>query len=249
MIGYLNWQAPLWRDESRTTKYFDIPLFGRFEVLSPISVNGMWQIEYISNGKTVTGWLQDKYMEHYVQTLPSNVVDIAALQTPEVNDAAQYIIWDGFKQTNMCGELCVAQIMKVPLIDVLAKWKTVDLPFYRRIFKATAKATGTGAEDLVKMLGLMGQTSRLINLQKYTPRIFSEIVKANKGVIVSTHLNTITGALNGGGVLHWVNVLEVVVERMDMGWVRVYNPYSNGEEIYSFREFLLTTRAPYGVIV
>ena len=124
------------------------------------------------------------------------------------------------------------------------------------IAEGTNTSRGTHCETIAGQVRLRsvcaqgaGQTSQLIKLPKYTPRIFSEIVKANKGVIVSTHLNTITGALNGGGVGHWVTVREVVVERMDMGWVRVYNPYSNSEEIYSWREFLLTTRAPYGVIV
>jgi len=44
-------------------------------------------------------------------------------------------------------------------------------------------------------------------------------------------------------------VMEVITERNNMGWVRLYNPYNNGEEWYSWREFLATTRAVYGVIV
>lgn len=249
MIGYSNWQAPLYKDESRSVKHLDIPLYARFEVLSPISVNGLWQVEYVSNGKTLIGYIEDRFMEWYEQGMPNEIVDIESLQTPELNDAQQYIFWDGIKQTNMCGEMCVADVLKIPLIDVLTKWRTVDPPFYKRIFPSGKKATGTIHDDIIKMYGLFGHTARRINLPKYTPRIFSELVKNSNGVTVSVHLNTQTGALNGGGVLHWVNVLEVVTERLDMGHVLIYNPFGNAHEWYSWREFLATTRSPYGVIV
>lgn len=248
MNAYTNWQAPLFKDESRRAKHLDIPLYGRFLVLSPIAVNGLWLAEYVSNGKTLTGYIEDRFMEWYEEGMPSEIVDIEGLQTPELNDAQQYIIWDGFKQVNMCGELCVANVLNIPLIDILVKWKTVDLPFYKRIFPANKKATGTIHDDIIKMYGLFGQTARRITLPKYTPRIFSELVKASKGVTVSVRLNTQTGALKGEGVLHWVNVLEVVPERLDMGHVLVYNPFGNAHEWYSWREFLATTRSPYGVV-
>lgn len=247
MQGYANWQVPLWVDNNRSKKYFDIPLGSKFEISSPISVNGLWEVSYISKDKVYLGWLEDRYLEYYNQVLPTNVVDIEGLQTPELNDAQQYIIWDGVKQVNLCGELCVAQTLKLPLIDILTKWKSVDPPFYKRIFGA-GKATGTVHDDIIRMYGLFGRMAQRINLKKYTPRQLSNLVEQYRGVTVSVHLNTVTGALNGSGVLHWVNVLEVVVERVDMGWVRLYNPYSNGEELYSWREFLATTRQPYGVL-
>lgn len=248
MKAYSNWQAPLWRDESRMIKYFDIPINGRFEVISPMAVNSLWQVEYTLNGKVLVGYIEDRFMEWYLQVLPSNLVDIEGLQTPDLNDAQQYIIWDGVKKVNMCGELCAALVMDKPLIEILQKWQSVDVPFFKRIVSA-GKGTGTNTDDLIRLFGIFGYIARTIKLVKYTPRIFMELVENSKGVIVSTHLNTVTGALNGGGTLHWCTVLEVIPERMDMGWVRLYNPYNNVEEWYSWREFLATTRAPYGVVV
>ena len=243
MTGWTNWQAPLYKDETKKAKYFDIPLRGMFDVLSPMPVNGLWQVEYA--GKV--GYIEDRFFENYVSTLPTNCVDLSGIQTDATNDAAQYIVWNGQKQVNMCGELCCAYIMGIPLEEVLIRWERDALPFYKSVFQS-GKARGTGAEELVKLLGMFGYISTPLKMTKYTPRLFAELVKERK-VIVSTHLNTQTGALNGGGILHWCVVKEVVIDRMDMGWVTVYNPFGNAEELYSWREFLATTRAPYGVVV
>ncbi len=244
MESYCNWQTPLWRDETRTTKYFDLPLNSRFRVISPMAVNGLWQVEY--NDKI--GWIQDKYLEEYIENLPTNCVDLSGIQTAETNDAQQYIIWDGQKQVNMCGEICAAYIMQIPLDELLIRWKQNSPPLYKRIFGA-GKARGTGAEELVELFGIFGYISTTLKLQKYTPRLFADMVARQKGIIVSCHLNTQTGALNGSGVLHWCVVKEVIVDRVDMGWVTVFNPFGNAEERYSWREFLATTRSPYGVVV
>lgn len=248
MQAYSNWQAPLYKNVDRIGKYFDLPLNSRFDTVSPIAVNGLWEIEYISKDKLYVGWLDDKYLEFYNQSLPSNVVDLDGIQTPDLNDAQQYIFWDGFKRVNMCGELCVAETLKLPLVDILVKWKSVDLPLYKRIVPVNQRDTGTGPDDLIKLYGVFGQTARKIDLKKYTPRLFSELVQDNKRVTVSTHLNTVSGALNGRGILHWCNVVEVFVEGIDMGWVTLYNPFMNRYEKYSWREFIATTRSPYGVI-
>lgn len=246
MEAYCNWQAPLWRDESKKAKFFDLPLNSRFDVISPMPVNGLWQVEYTLNGKVAVGYIEDRFMEHYVRTLPFDLVDMGGLQTPDPNDAQQNIILDGKKRVNMCGQMCTAYVMDKPLDEIFNVWRVKDVPFYKRIFGGNGT---TSTDDLIKIFGLFGYVAKPLKLVKYTPRIFSELVNTSRGVIVSTHLNTITGALNGGGALHWCVVMEVIPERMDMGWVRLFNPYGNGEEWYSWREFLATTRAPYGVVV
>lgn len=248
MQAYSNWQAPLYKSNARKTKYFDLPLNSRFDTVSPTPINGLWEIEFVSNGKVHNGWLDDKYLEFYNQSLPTNIVDLDGIQTPELNDAQQYIFWDGFKRVNMCGELCVAESLKLPLVDILVKWKSVDPSLYKRIVPVNQRDTGTGPEDIIKLYNLFGQTSRVIDLEKFTPRVFSEMVQDSRRVTVSTHLNTVSGALNGGGILHWCNIIDVFVEGIDMGWVTLYNPFMNRHERYSWREFIATTRSPYGVI-
>lgn len=248
MQAYSSWQTPLYKDVDRKSKYFDVPLNARFDTVSPISVNGLWEIEYLSKDKLYTGWIEDKYLEFYNHNLHTNVVDLEGIQTPELNDAQQYIFWDGFKRVNMCGELCVAETLKLPLVDILTKWETVDAPFYKRVVPPNKRDVGTVHDDLIRLYGLFGHTAQRLNLKKYTPRLFSELVQNTKRVTVSTRLNTQTGALNGSGILHWCNVVEVIVEGIDMGWVVLYNPFGNRHELYSWREFLATTKSPYGVI-
>lgn len=245
MKSYANWQCPLYKDETRKSKYFDIPLYGRFDTVSPISVNGLWEVEYLSKGKLYTGFIEDRFMEWYLQNMPNNIVDLSPIQTIEPYDGEQYVIWDGKKQYNMCGQICVASILGIPLEELLTQWKEKDPVFYKRIMGGNGSTT---SEDLIKLLGLFGRTSSRLTIPKYTPRLFSELVRENVGVIVSVHLNTVTGALNGSGVLHWAKVLEVYPERLDMGQVLVYNPFGNAEEWYGWREFLATTRSVYGVV-
>lgn len=245
MKAYSNWQAPLWKDETKRIKYFDVPLYGRFEVLSPMAVNNLWRVEYVSKGTTYQGYIEDRFMEWYVQDMPYDIVDLTGIQTLEPYDGEQYVWWDTKKQYNMCGQICVADILDIPLEEVLTKWKTLDVPFYKRVMGSSG---ATNNDDLIRLLGLFGRSAQRLVLSKYTPRLFGELVNKSKGVIVSVHLNTQTGALNGSGVLHWVRVIGVEPERLDMGHVLVYNPFGNAEEWYSWREFLATTRSPYGVI-
>lgn len=242
--AYSNWQAPLFKDESRRTKHLDIPLYGRFKVVD-FPVGRLWKVEYISNGKTLTGYIEDRFMEWYEENLPHDLVDMRAIQTPETNDAEQYVIWDAKRQYNQCGQICVSYILGLPLADVLEKWKTLDVPFYKRVMGASGK---TGNYDLIRLLDLFGMTASPLTIKKYTPRLFAELVKQAKGVIVSVHLNTSNGSIAGGSVLHWSVVTQVVPEGIEAGWVFLYNPFTNSIQKLSWREFLSTTRSPYGVI-
>jgi len=199
MIGYSNWQSPLWRDESRFTKHLDIPLYGRFEVLSPFSVNGLRQVEYVSNGKPLVGFIEDRFMEYYVQWLPYDLVDMGGLQTPEPNDPQQNIILDGKKRVNMCGQMCVSYVIDKPLDEIFNVWRVKDVPFYKRVMGASGT---TGNYDLIKLLGLFGRTASPLTIKKYTPRLLSELVQNTTGLIVSVHLNTQNGSLVGAKVLH-----------------------------------------------
>ena len=49
------------------------------------------------------------------------------------------------------------------------------------------------------------------------------------------------------GVLHWV-VLETVMPEGMGGLVHLYNPFTNGMEMYSWGELVASMGQPYGVV-
>jgi len=200
--------------------------------------NGFEQVYYGGD----LGWVLSKYLENYDQVLPKDCVDMGDLQTPDENDAQQYIVWNGVKQVNMCGEMCVAFLLNLPLETVLENWRAGSLPFYKRIFGG-GRATGTSAEDLMILLALYGKESVLLSkiLPQYTPELLRPLT-----CITSCRMDTVTGRLNGGGVGHWVVPVTIHAERCGYGYVEIYNPYPNRIEVYSWPEYLASCRQPYG---
>jgi hypothetical protein len=95
------------------------------------------------------------------------------------------------------------------------------------------------------MLAVFAQASKELS-GVYTPRMVAGL--ANKA-IVSVHIDGQTGRLNGGGILHWVCIVDTFEDRCGYGMVDVYNPYPNRVERYSYAEFLASARAPYGIVL
>jgi len=191
------------------------------------------------------GYVKSADLEDYIENYPKNCVDIKDIQTPDLSDAEQYVLWDKFKQVNMCGELCVAYLLQISLADLLTKWKIKAPSFFVRVF-GTGRARGTGSGELSEMLKLFEVNSVQLSsvLKTYTPGGLA--LFADKS-IVSVNIDAVTGALRGSGVLHWVVPLQVMQERAGMGMVGYYNPFSNRVEICSWREFLASARSPYGI--
>lgn len=251
MKYFSNWQAPLWRWIDKKSKYFDVPLNASLEVEAFNDYGDLAQVKYINaKGVSFLGWMDKKYLEPFEHALPFDCVDMSDIQTPEGSDAAQYVIWDGVKQTNECGPISVAYILSLPLSAILSNWKTKGPKLYKRIF-GQGKATGTTAPDLIEIFALAGLQAVSIDLtfKKYSPYLLKEYLKDND-VILSCNLDTASGRLRGSGVGHWVVLVEVVCDAQGFGWVIVMNPFNNRQELYSWQEWLGTSRNyPYGVSV
>lgn len=256
MKYYVNWQVPLWMDVNKKKKYFDIPLNSFVEL-----VTGYLQIQkdgtiflqvFYTNNKDVLyiGYIEEKYLEPYIHALEFNCVDLSDIQTPEGSDAAQYVIWDGVKQTNECGPISIAYLLKLPLSAILSNWKTTGPKLYKRIF-GQGKATGTTTQDLIDIFALADIKAENIGLKfkKYQPYFLEQYFQENE-IIFSCYLKTQTGRLSGSGVLHWSVIKNIVCDGIGFGWVNIFNPFGNKIEKYSWQEFLLTTRNyPYGVSI
>lgn len=244
MNNWTNWQVPIYEFSDKKRKLRDVP-FGTIVFVVEESET-MRHVQYTdTTGKLIDGWVDKGNLETYERALPYDCVLIEDA-TPDENDAKQYIFWkNSIKQVNMCGELCVAYVTGHSLREVLTDWE-VKLPsLWKRVF-GYGKATGTGNYDLISLLALMNRFAYPLNMKKYTPGALADLVK-NNDVIVGVRINH-GGELRSGSILHWVTVTEVVQDRKLMGWVRVYNPYMNCIEQYSWDEFVRAAGAPYGVV-
>jgi len=188
------------------------------------------EVRYITEKGVVTGWVHAADLEDYVEKYPCDCVVIYN-QTPFPNDFEQYFIFNGVKQVNGCGELCVAYILGVSLQELLENWQ-VKLPlFWKRIFGG-GRARGTGSGELKEMFDIYAQECIQLTTAIYEPHIkrsrytikgMQRLIESGS-VIASVNIDGSSGLLRGSGVLHWVVVTRVISERNGLGFVELYNP-------------------------
>jgi hypothetical protein len=213
------------------------------------------EVRYTTEKGTILGWVHGADLEDYLENYPRDCVVIYN-QTPFPNDFEQYFIFNGVKQVNGCGELCVAYVLGISLQELLENWQ-VKLPlFWKRIFGG-GRARGTGSGELQEMFDIYAQESMQLTTAIYEPHIkrsrytikgMQRLLQTGS-VIASVNIDGGTGLLRGSGVLHWVVVTKVTAERNGLGFVEVYNPAMNRIESYSWLEFVSSARQPYGVYV
>lgn len=244
MKFYLNSQAALMGLDNK-----------KLATLNPNTIVIMDDDSSIVTYNGLRGKIEGKYLEPYGEMYPKDCVDVSDIETPDPNDAAQYVLWEKYKQTNMCGELCACYVVgkkenrKVKLSELLENWKVKDLPFYKRVF-SSPKARGTYPAELVGMYKVLGYNAKelskeLLPLGRYTPFHLNRL----NYPIVSVKIDANTGRLRGQGVGHWVVVVTNLMERTGYGFVNIYNPFSNREEVYSWNEFISSAGSyPYGAL-
>jgi len=216
-----------------------------------ISTDGLiWEcVLYNTLNKTYVGWIESRLLDPYAENYARDCVDILDIQTPDPTDAEQYVLWDKYRQVNLCGELAVCYLLNIELSTLLKHWQVTQPSFFKRIF-GQGMARGTGDGELVEMFALFGGVAqRLTELVKvYTPYGLSRLLQ-EKGVIVGVKIDSKSGRLRGQGVGHWVVVTKVFPERVGYGMVEIYNPFPNRIETYSWQEFLASARSPFGAVI
>lgn len=217
--------------------------------LGTIPLNAFIEIvEDLGDGATVmygekVGFLEKRFIERYERNLPVGLVDFGDMQTATEADFEQFVIYEGAKQTNFCGQISLAQILGLSLPDFLAKWKELNPTMWRRIIKQGVNSTGTHADDLIELAKLFGRRSMKIPLLRYTPTFMQDLLKLGS-VICAVKVDNMNGSLREGEIRHWVVLLGVVLERKGMGLVTVYNPIENCVEAYSWAEFVTAAGIP-----
>jgi len=232
-----------------SAKLLDIPANSIVETTGETVVE--WErCVYRTSRKEWIGWIHEAFIEQYIEGLPKDCVDVGDMQTEDTTDPAQYVLWGGYKQVNMCGEMCVAYLLGVPLRSVLEKWKADSLPFYKRVF-GSGKARGTGDAELVDIFKTMGWPAKQLSpeLEYYFPQALQLAIISNGGIIAGVKIDSATGRLRGQGVGHWVVPVSVHPERSGYGTIEIYNPFPNRIEVYSWAEFVASARRPFGAIL
>ena len=245
MRYFVNWQCSLFSSPRVTgTKVYTLPLGAYVEVVQGNA--DFAQVMYSDRNGYHEGYVERRFVEEYQRNLPFNVVDVSDIETSDPLDLAQYVNWKGVREVNMCGELCLAQYFGVKLSDVLVNWEGKKPAFFKRIFSGR-KATGTSADDLIGLYELYGTAAEKIRLPRWTPTAARDLASAYH-LTCGVKMNA-NGELRGGSIRHWVVLKEVVLERKFMGFVTVYNPANNGDEVYSWDEWTKAAFTPSGVMV
>jgi hypothetical protein len=144
---------------------------------------------------------------------------------------------------NLCGELCAATLAGQDIIPFLKEWKKV----YPNATGILRSGGGTGLGDIKSML----DTCRLAYEEyRYSPsispvspaRIKAELDKG-KMALAGVGIFKRNGRLCGSEkdpkttTRHWV-IVEDIRPVGSGGWVRLYNPFFNREETYSYNLFI-----------
>ena len=225
----------------------------------------LWhQVSIYKLGKELRGLYRADLLEEYtfptadndpdIESNASKVFDLSQTRLrhpadPEIAEAlaagataAQYldlkaVLGHKKRHYNLCGEFCVAALASVDVIPMLKQW----LPTYPRALNILKNNLGTGLPDLQSILRLFGMTSTMFQYASSTASISPKRVKEEllkgKLAIAGVGINR-RGKLDAKGqIRHWV-VVEDTLPVGNSGWVRLYNPFMNREEVYNYKTFL-----------
>lgn len=241
--------------DPKAEKICDLPFRAKVEPFFDEILGDYVRAAFPTASKVLTGWVYRFSVEILDET---PVVYLGDMQTANIQDAAQYIVYKKNVQYNLCGELAVCSIMGIGLKQFLETWEARPTSFFNRVFR-NGKASTTGVSDLTDMLfPYPCQTRNLrdaltdaywksviispARLEHWTHQGFS--------VIAGVRIETIGGELRPGGVPHWIVVNGVAPYGVNRADVVYYNPFTNHDEQCSWRELVSSIGVhPYGLMV
>lgn len=165
--------------------------------------------------------------------------------------AAQYIdIHDAFGKPlvhfSLCGEFCVAALSTRDVIPLLTDW--VQSKYWRVHPILSNPNEGTCAADLQYMLEMGGLSGEIYSSIPTSPYQIKERLDAGQFAIVGCGISSSGKVKADGKIRHWV-VLEDILPIGNSGWVRVYNPFQNREEVYNYNMFIASSGVGAGLWV
>jgi hypothetical protein len=219
-----------------------------------------YEVKFTKLDKEFKGWYKASIMEDYIfptadtdLTDPANKDKVFDLShplirlpaDPEIDAArkaglrgAQYININGATgwakvNHNLCGEFCAAALGGSDVIPFLKQW-IASYPGAKHILEVDY---GTGIVDLESMLAVFKLTYEFFQAEAsiipLTPAYMRKVLDSGRMALVGTGI-TWDGQLKWGSrIRHWV-VIEDLIRVGNSGWVRVYNPFSDKEEVYPY---------------
>ena len=226
-----------------------------------------YEVELTKLDRVIKGWYKADLLEEFV--IPEVYVEandragIAALfdmsrpklripADPEINDAIkakrnapQYInvqnaIGRNRVNFNLCGQFCIAALCGVDVIPLLKQWYGTGLARAKTVLESDR---GTVIYDLQNMLSMYNIKSELFrpepSIAPATPGYLEKMLASGKKAIIGSGITSKGEISFNGNIRHWL-VLEEIVRMGSGGWVRVYNPFFNQEEVYPHRNIFDT---------
>jgi len=217
--------------------------------------DGLSRVWYKVDYHGIIGYSYSGFFDLYQNILPEDIVDLQGIQTEDLYDAKQYIVWEGRKKLNMCGEICVAYILGLSLEETLEGWTRKSPNLVARIFKGSVDR-GTGAQtliDLIESFDVEGSETissffkdELLGRAVFTAQRASEALEDHE-IILGVRIGN-DGYVGTGKINHWV-----VLDSMDVygkqAVCTVFNPYMNRYEVYSWSELMRYNAGIDGVVI
>lgn len=212
------------------------------------------ELVYATSLREYRGWTYYAFLEAYD---PIDHPQIVTIPNQLPNRPAQYCMMFDQLQVNLCGELAVCYVARVPrLDDMLASWQEHDALTFKRIFWGN-RSHVTGLPDLQSMLSTYAYPAPSVRLDAglrdpileralVTPARMEYMLQLHQA-IVGVKIETNLGRLKASGVAHWVVVNQVFPKGINNAMVEIYNPFTNEMEGYSWAEFVSSMGAPLGL--
>jgi len=230
-----------------------------------------YEVEFYRMRLRMLGWFRADVTAEYnyptdlndpeIESNSQNVFDLTQPilrlpQDPEIAAAkaagytgAQYIdirkvVGKAKRHYSLCGEFCVAALAGLDIIPVLTQW--LASKYARAPSILNNPQMGTGVGDLQSILKLYNLKSETYNSAAVPPQTIKQRLLDGQFAISGCGINSSGKVKAKGSIRHWV-VVEDVLPVSNSGWVRVYNPFQNREEVYELNLFLASAGTGMGL--
>ncbi len=230
-----------------------------------------YEVDFYRMSRYLHGWFRADIVADYLYpsseldpTIEANALTVFDLKKPILRhpqdqaiadsklkgyNAAQYV--DIFPASgkhivhySLCGEFCVATLSGKDILPTLKKW--LESKYWRAASILNNPHEGTSAADLQTLLTANGLKGELYSSIPTTPQIIKDRLASGQYAIVGCGINSGGKVKADGRIRHWV-VLEDIIPSGNSGWVRVYNPFQNREEVYNYTTFIASSGVGAGL--
>ena len=213
-------------------------------------------------GQEHQGWFKAKLLTDYISPTPLNdpadawnaqnvfsmehslvrlledqaIKDNAGVRAAQYIDVSPVIGGSTRWHYNLCGELCVAALGGMDLIPFLQAWHAD----YARADMILRNNQPTGIPDVQAMLATIGidevESYRFDSITPMPPAEYRTRLRDGKKLICGVGIKSNGKVDPQGTIAHWV-LVEDALAVSNSGWMRMYNPFNNREEVYTFDTF------------